>query len=56
MWLPHLVFAAGLGQIILIVASLAIPRTLGWRALVVWECETEDSTLLRRKLGRFLTK
>ena len=31
-WLPHLVFAASLGQIILIVASLAIPRMLGWRA------------------------
>jgi hypothetical protein len=30
--LTQLVFAAGLGQIILISASLAIPRTLGWRA------------------------
>ncbi|MBI3863010.1 MAG: hypothetical protein HY290_14055 [Planctomycetia bacterium] len=30
--LPTLVFAAGIGQLALIVASLAIPRVLGWRA------------------------
>src|SRR5437588_5062986 len=31
-WLKTLVFVAGLGQLILVVASLAIPRVLHWRA------------------------
>src|SRR5258707_1226190 len=30
-YLPWLLFVAGCGQIVLIVASLAIPRVLGWR-------------------------
>lgn len=30
--LPSLVFLAALGQLALVVASLAIPRVLGWRA------------------------
>lgn len=29
-------------------------RTLGYRILVVWECETKDEKPLRRKLERFL--
>jgi hypothetical protein len=29
--LPRLVFVAGVGQLALVVASLAIPRVLGWR-------------------------
>jgi hypothetical protein len=29
--LPALVFVAGVGQLILITASLAIPRVVGWR-------------------------
>jgi len=27
---------------------------LGWRSIVVWECETRDDTKLARKLRRFL--
>ena len=27
---------------------------LGWKVLVVWECETKDIGLLRRRLKRFL--
>src|SRR5258708_12685493 len=30
-WLPTIVRIAGLGQLVLIVASLAIPRILGWK-------------------------
>lgn len=30
-YLPSLVFAAGVGQLVLIVASLAIPRVLHWK-------------------------
>lgn len=30
-WLPLLVWWAGIGQLLLILASLAIPRVLGWR-------------------------
>jgi DNA mismatch endonuclease (patch repair protein) len=29
-------------------------RRLGWRALVVWECETKDLNRTRRKISRFL--
>jgi DNA mismatch endonuclease, patch repair protein len=29
-------------------------KKLGWRVLVVWECETMDAKLLERKLRRFL--
>lgn len=29
-------------------------RALGWRVLVVWECQTRDASSLRRKLDRFL--
>ncbi|MEQ1697864.1 MAG: hypothetical protein ABL901_18685 [Hyphomicrobiaceae bacterium] len=28
---------------------------LGWRVLIVWECETKDLDELRRRLRRFLT-
>lgn len=27
---------------------------LGWRCIVVWECETRDEERLARKLARFL--
>lgn len=27
---------------------------LGWRSLVIWECETKDEAKLSRKLARFL--
>jgi DNA mismatch endonuclease, patch repair protein len=30
----------------------AMLRKLGWRALVVWECETDDPQRLARKLSR----
>jgi hypothetical protein len=30
-YLPALVFGAGVGQLVLVAASLAIPRVLGWR-------------------------
>lgn len=29
-------------------------RRLGWKVLVVWECETRQPEKLRAKLGRFL--
>lgn len=29
-------------------------HNLGWEVLVVWECETKDTTLLQDKLSRFL--
>jgi DNA mismatch endonuclease (patch repair protein) len=29
-------------------------RTLGWRVLIVWECETKDVTVLRGRLQKFL--
>jgi DNA mismatch endonuclease (patch repair protein) len=32
-------------------ASLA---ALGWRALVIWECELRDEAAVRRRLRRFL--
>ena len=28
---------------------------LGWRSLVVWDCETSDKEVLSRKIGAFLT-
>ena len=31
-------------------------KELGWQALVVWECETEEVAKLRRRLRRFLAK
>ena len=27
---------------------------LGWKVLVVWECQTKDLSRLRKKLSRFL--
>ena len=30
-------------------------RKAGWRALTVWECETENLSRLTKKLSRFLT-
>ena len=35
-------------------ASLRALRRLGWRTLVVWECETRDEARLARRLRRFL--
>jgi DNA mismatch endonuclease (patch repair protein) len=29
-------------------------RRMGWKVLVVWECETRESEILLRKLERFL--
>lgn len=31
-------------------------QRLGWQVLVIWECETKDSALLRNKISRFLAK
>jgi DNA mismatch endonuclease (patch repair protein) len=36
-------------------ASLRELRADGWRALVVWECETRDAGKLSRRLSRFLS-
>lgn len=35
-------------------ARLAELETLGWEALVIWECETFDREALSRRLGLFL--
>ena len=35
--------------------SLKALRRLGWRALVVWECETKDAARLAGRLRRFLS-
>jgi len=32
-------------------ASIAALEALGWRVIVVWECETRDRAGLRRRLG-----
>lgn len=29
-------------------------KRIGWRTLVIWECETKDQNLLSKKLNRFL--
>ena len=34
--------------------NLAELRTLGWHALVVWQCQLREVTRLERKLDRFL--
>lgn len=34
--------------------TLKTLRTAGWRALVIWECETGDPARLRQRLARFL--
>jgi DNA mismatch endonuclease (patch repair protein) len=34
--------------------AIAALRRLGWKTLVVWQCQTRDSSMLRRKLERFL--
>jgi DNA mismatch endonuclease (patch repair protein) len=31
-------------------------KGLGWRSLVVWECELSNSDTLRRRLSRFLSR
>lgn len=36
-------------------ANLRTLRRLGWRVLVVWECDTKQPDKLVRKLERFLT-
>jgi DNA mismatch endonuclease (patch repair protein) len=33
---------------------LAMLRSAGWRALVIWECETERGQRLQNRLKRFL--
>lgn len=35
-------------------ASMAGLRRLGWRTLVIWECELKESASVRRRLIRFL--
>jgi DNA mismatch endonuclease (patch repair protein) len=35
--------------------SLSALSALGWSALVIWECETEQPVLLREKIEGFLT-
>lgn len=35
--------------------NLAALRKLGWRSLVVWECETENPDRAAKKLIRFMT-
>ena len=35
--------------------KLADLRRLGWRTLVVWECETENESELAHRLGHFLS-
>lgn len=35
--------------------NLSALRSLGWRVLVVWECETRDRPKLIRKLRRFMS-
>jgi DNA mismatch endonuclease, patch repair protein len=29
-------------------------RKLGWRVLVIWECETDDAQYVERRIGRLL--
>jgi DNA mismatch endonuclease (patch repair protein) len=29
-------------------------KAAGWNVLVIWQCETNDESLLQRKLKRFL--
>jgi DNA mismatch endonuclease (patch repair protein) len=36
------------------VAILVTLRKLGWKVLVIWECETAEPELLARKLKKFL--
>ena len=36
--------------------NLAALRRLGWRPLVVWECELEDPARVQKKLTRFLNE
>ena len=35
-------------------ASLMALRTLGWKALVIWECELLELARVKRRLSRFL--
>lgn len=37
-------------------AALKALHAAGWRALVVWECETRDQAALSRKLASFLKR
>jgi DNA mismatch endonuclease (patch repair protein) len=36
------------------IAQIAALETLGWRTLVIWECELKDERRLMSRLGRFL--
>lgn len=38
------------------VKNLAALEELGWRVLVVWECETADAEALRSRLAEFLVE
>jgi DNA mismatch endonuclease (patch repair protein) len=35
--------------------NLQYLRKAGWKVLIVWECETRDSSKLEKKLQRFLS-
>jgi DNA mismatch endonuclease (patch repair protein) len=48
-WKPKLLANARRDRV-----KIAALRKLGWRVLVVWECETEKPDALRRRLLRFL--
>ena len=34
--------------------NLILLRDLGWDALVIWECETSDSAILRKRITHYL--
>lgn len=36
--------------------NAAILRAAGWKILIVWECETNDEVVLRRRLKAFLSR
>jgi G:T-mismatch repair DNA endonuclease (very short patch repair protein) len=38
------------------VAALSELRAMGWRTLVIWECEMRDRKSLERAIDRFLSK
>ncbi len=48
-WLPKLV-----GNKVRDQTNQRLLRKLGWRVLVVWECELRDTKRLARKIRRFL--
>jgi DNA mismatch endonuclease (patch repair protein) len=48
-WLPKLA-----RNIVRDEENLVQLERLGWKTLILWECELDDATLLRRRLTRFL--